>query len=108
MLPEMAGKAHELHHLGAELLALLGAVADAGVVHQVAQAHDAQADTARPVGGLGQLGHSGHVGVGFDHIVEEDGGKLDALAQLFPIHAAIGSQVLGEVDRAQAAVLVRP
>ena len=30
--------AHELHHLGAELLALFGAVAHAGVVHQVAPA----------------------------------------------------------------------
>ena len=29
-----------------------------------------------------------------------------ALAQLFPIHAAVGAEVLGQVDRAQAAVLV--
>ena len=122
MLPWMAGKAprasarstlvcmavvaHEFHHLGGKFLAFGRAVADAGVVHQVGQAHDAQADAAGAVGGFFELRHRRDVGVGFDHVIQEDGGEHHALAQLFPIDGAVRAEVLGQVDRAQAAVFV--
>ena len=64
---------HKFHHLGAELLAFRRAIADAGVVHQVAQAHNPQADAARLVGSNGELRDSRNVGIGFDNIVQEDG-----------------------------------
>jgi len=99
--------AHKFHHLRGELLALGRAVADASVVHQVAQTHDAQPNAARAVRGLGQLRHGRHVGVGVHHVIQEQCGKHHRLAQLIPIHAAIGGQVFGQVDRAQAAILVR-
>ena len=96
--------AHEFHHLRAEFLAFWRAVADAGVVHQVGQAHDAQADAAGAVGGFFELRHRRDVGVGLDHVVQEDGGEDHALAQFLPIHRAVRAEVLGQVDRAEAAV----
>ena len=70
------------------------------------QPHDAQADAAGAVGGLFELRHGGDVGVGFHHVVQEDGGERHALAQLLPIDSAVRAEVLGQVDRAEAAVLV--
>ncbi len=98
--------AHELHHLGAEFLPFGGAVAHAHVVHQVRQAHDAQADAAVAAGGFLQLGHSRDVLVGVHHIIQEAGGVFRRFAQLLPIHLVVGGEVLGQVDRTQAAVLV--
>ena len=100
--------AHELHHLRAELLPLGGAVAHAGVVHQVRQAHDAQADAARPVGRLGQMRHGGHVGVGLHHVIQEARGRHHALPQAFPIDLAVRGAVLVQVDRAETAILIGP
>ena len=78
------------------------------MVHQVAQPHDPQANPPRPVGGLLELRNCRHVGVGFYHVIQEDRRQPHALAQLLPIYAAIRPKVLGQVDRAQAAVLVGP
>ncbi len=96
----------ELHHLRAELLSLSGAITHADVIHQVRQTHDAEPDAARPVRGLRQLGHRGHIGIRFDDVVEEARCQHDALAQQFPVDGAIRSAVLVEVDRAETAVLV--
>lgn len=100
------GVAHELHHLRAEILAGGGAVAHAHVVHQVSQAHDAQPDAAGAQGGFLELRNGGHVAVGVDDVIQKAGGKAGVLAQFFPIHGMVGSAVLGEVDGAEAAVLV--
>ncbi len=99
--------ADELHDLGRKLLTLRAAVADAGLEHQIAQAHDAQADAPAAAGRLFDLGHSRYVLVGIHHVVQEAGRQLDRFLDLEPVHAAIRSDVLGQVDRAQAAVLVR-
>ncbi len=53
-----------------------------------------------------QLGHGRDVLVGVHHVIQEAGGEFPRLAQLFPIHAVVGGEVLGQVDRTQAAVLV--
>ena len=98
--------AHELHHLRAELLPVGRAVADAAVVHQVGQPHHPQADAAGAVGGLFELRDGGHVGVGLDDVIQEDGREDDRLAQGFPIHRAVRAEVLGQIHRAEAAVLV--
>ena len=76
------------------------------MVHQVSQTHDAQTDTAGAQGGFLELGHSGDVGVGIDDIIQEAGGQAGILAQLVPIHGMVGAEMLGEVDGAEAAVLV--
>ena len=64
------------------------------MVHQVGQAHDAQADAAGAVGGFFELRDGGDVGVGVDDVIQEAGGEHHALAQLFPIHGAVGAEVL--------------
>ncbi len=100
MLPLMAGKAprscgqfdagahgviaDEFHHLGGEFLAFRRAVADAGVVHQVSQAHDAQADAAGALGGFLELRDGGHVLVGVDDIIQEAGGQIDVARAACP------------------------
>ena len=98
--------ADELHDLGDELLAFFGAVTDAGEIHQVGEAHNAQADAAGLQGGFLELGDGGDIGIGLDDIVEETGGELNAVAQAGPIDGAVGAEVLGEVDGTQAAILV--
>ena len=70
------------------------------MVHQVAQPHDAQADAPGAVGGSRELRHGRDIGIGFDHIVQEDGREGHAAAQLLPIHRAERAEVLGQVDRA--------
>ncbi len=100
--------AHEFHHLGGEFLPFGGAVADAGVVHQVRQAHDAQPDAAGAVGGFFEGRDSRDVLVGVDHVIQEAGREHHILAQALPIHAVVGTEMLGQVDRAQAAVFVGP
>ncbi len=96
--------ADEFHHLSGKFLAFERAVADADVVEQVGQAHDAEADAAGAVGGFFELRHRRDVGVGFDDIVEEDGGENHALAQFVPVYGAVGAEVLGQVDRTKTAV----
>ena len=76
------------------------------MVHQVGQAHDAQADAAGAVGGFFELGDGRDVGVGFDDVVEEDGREGDGLAQALPVDGVVRAEVLGEVDRAETAVLI--
>jgi len=68
--------AHVLHHLRGEILAGRGAVANIDVVHQVGQAHDAQSDAAGAQGGLAELRHCGHVGIGVDHVIQKADGEL--------------------------------
>lgn len=98
--------AHELHHLGAEILAGGRAVAHAHMVHQVSQTHHAETDAAGAQGGILELRDGRDVDVGVDDIIQEAGGEAGVLAQLLPIHGVVGSEVLGEVDGAEAAVLV--
>ncbi len=98
--------AHELHHLRAEVLPGGGAVAHAGVVHQVAEPHDAEPDAAVALGGFLELRDGGHVSVGVHHVIQEAHGELGVVAQFVPVHAVVGSEVLGEVERTEAAVLV--
>ena len=89
MLVSMAMVAHEFHHLGGKFLAFFAAVADAGVVHQVGQTHDAQADAAGAQGGFRKLRHRRDIQVGVHHIVQEARGEHHAVAQVFPIHGAV-------------------
>ena len=56
-----AVEAHELHHLRGKFLRRLTAIADAEVIHQVAQSHDAQADAPRAMGRFLQLRHRRHI-----------------------------------------------
>ncbi len=100
------GVAHELHHLGAEVLTGGGAVTHAHVVHQVSQTHHAETDTAGAQGGFLELRDGGDVDIGVDDIIQEAGGEAGVLAQFLPIHGVVGSDVLGEVDGTEAAVLV--
>ena len=65
--------ADELHDLRAELLAGFGTIANPDVVHEISQAHDAEADPACLMGCLGKLRHCGNVGVGLDNVVQEAG-----------------------------------
>ena len=82
------------------------AVADAGMVEQVCQAHHAQADAAGFEGCFLELGHLGNIGVGVHHIIQEAGGVFSRLGQLHPVHAVVRAKMPGQVDRTQAAVLV--
>ena len=98
--------AHEFHHLRGELQALLAAVAYAAVIHQVAQSHDAQSNPAGIMRGFRKLRHSRDVSVGFDDIIQEDCRRDNTSSQRFPIHGAVRSAMLSQVDGTQAAVLV--
>ena len=90
--------AHILHDLRGELLAFVAAVADAQLVHQVAQPHDAEADAAGTEGRRGHLRHGGHVGVGGDDVVEEAGALLNRAAQQLPIHLRRARLVMRHVN----------
>jgi len=98
--------AHKLDHLCGKLLPLRRAVADAAVVHQIAQAHNAQANAPGIEGGFFQLWHRRDVGIGIHHIVEEAHRQRHRGAQFLPIYLPGRALVLRQVHRAQAAVLV--
>ena len=104
--------AHELHHLRRELLPRFAAVADAQFVHQVAQAHDAQPDAPRLERRLLHHGDRRQIGVGADHVVEEMRALAHRTPQRVPVDrgraGGIGRYVRAQVDRAEAAVLIRP
>jgi len=100
------GIAYEFHDLRAELLTFLRAIANAHMVHQVREAHDAKTDAACLVRGFAQLLNGRHIRIGFDHIIKEARGRLNRLTQSFPIDAVIRSAMLVEIDRTKAAVLV--
>ena len=53
------------------------------------------------------LGYGRHVLVGVHHVVQEAGGQFNSFPELVPVHAAVCCGVLGQVYRAQAAVLIR-
>ena len=83
-------EAHEFHYLGGEFLAFRRSVADAGMEHQVGQAHDAQPQPAGAHGVGLQLRYSRHVAVGIHHIVQETSGQMGSMLQRFPIHFSVG------------------
>ncbi len=98
--------AHELHHLGGELLPFFRTVADAGMVHQIAQPHDPQPNAPGAMRRHGKLRHCRYISIGLDHIVQKSCRQGYAAAQLLPIHRAIRAAVLRQVDRTQTAVFV--
>ena len=107
-----AVEAHEFHHLGGEFLAILAAVADAHLVHQIAQAHDAESNPTRLKRRLFYFLHSRQIGVGADYIIQEVRALAHCLPQRLPVHrgraGASGCGMRAQVDRAEAAVLIRP
>ena len=99
--------AHKLHQLAAQVLRLQRAVAHAHVVHQVAQAHDAEANAARLVGCLAQRRHSRHISVCRYHIIQKARAQHHRLAQLVPVQRVVGAKVLGQIDGPKAAIFIR-
>ena len=61
----------KLHHLRGEFLGLVGAVADACMVHQISQAHDPQSNSAGAESGFLELRNSGNIGIGANDIIQK-------------------------------------
>ena len=101
------GVAHVLHHLAGEIFPGGGAITHPDVVHQVSEPHDAQSDAPGAQSGFAELRHGRNVGIGIHDIIQEAGGQLHRIMQADPIHGMVGSEVLGQVHRTEAAVLVR-
>ena len=97
----------ELHHLGGKLERLVRPIAHPDVVHDVAQAHDAEPDAPGPQGGFAERGNGRDVGVGRHHVVQETRRQRHRTPQVFPVHRCTRRQVLCQIDRPEAAVLVR-
>jgi len=76
------------------------------VVHQVCQAHNSQADAAGFERSLFQFGYGGNISVLVHNIIEESCGSLGSLAEFFPVHSAIFTEHLRQVDRTKAAVFI--
>jgi len=100
--------ANELHHLGRKFLGILGTIADADMIHQIPEPHDPQTDPPGPHGRFPQLWNGRDVGVGIHDIVQEARGEGDALTQFLPIDGAFRPEMLGQINRSQAAVLIGP
>ena len=100
-------EADKLHHLGRKLLRFGAAIADSSVEHEVPKAHDAESDTPGAACSLLNLGNCRHVLVGVDHVIQEASRRLDGSLELVPVHLSGGFRVLGQIDRAQATVLIR-
>jgi len=98
--------ADKLHHLTAEFQRFLRAITHTAVVHQIRQPHDAQADAAGVMRSNFELRDSWNVGVLIDNVVEEARCCFGHLAEFFPVHGAVFTKHLSEVDGTEAAVLI--
>jgi len=64
------------------------------MVHQVSQAHDAEANTPGFERRVSQLWHAGHVSIPVYNVIQEFGGAFNALLQTLPVYFAVLAQVL--------------
>jgi len=76
-------------------------------VHHIRQTHDAQADAPHPVGGITELGHGRHIGIGLHDIVEKMRGCCNGLFQILPIYFTFVRDMLSQVDGTKTAIFIR-